>query len=146
MFFSKSTALIFDYIVSEVLTLNEAIAAAILESKGYTDDEINGLPPIGNCSFKTGTYTGNGVDDREIDIGVDLASKTHKYAIVKAIYDKAALQRIEAAQGAYSNYFTAVNQTLTGIKAFSSTGFIVGTGAEVNTNGWSYYYIALWVD
>lgn len=100
----------------------------------------------GLCSMKNGVYEGNGVDDREVDIGVNLAGKSYVWVIVKSIYNYHGLHRIEVAQGGYSNYFTADQQTTAGIKSFTDKGFTVGSTHIINLNGWVYHYVAIWVD
>jgi len=44
MDFFKSIAAVYDYIDGHVVTLNESIAAGIVESKEYTDEQIAAIP------------------------------------------------------------------------------------------------------
>ena len=110
-------------------------------------------PPFQNCKrfdqaramIKTGTYTGNGADDRNIDIGVNLAAKNNVYVIIKGT--TGALQahhRIEYAQGDLSMSFMNSADVANGIQAFTDTGFQVGSLVEVNENGQVFRYIAFW--
>jgi len=99
--------------------------------------------PVG---IKTGTYTGNGLDNRNIDIGVDLAAKTYAYVIVKMVSFQVAIHRTEYGQGDKCMYYSATADVGNGIQAFTSTGFQVGTGDAVNANGVLFRYIAIWED
>lgn len=92
----------------------------------------------------TGTYTGNGADDRNIDIGIDLASKQYPYVIVKGDSTNFAKHRTEYAQGDQSMAYNNIADFANTIQSFTSTGFQVGSHAEVNFNANVYRYIAFW--
>jgi len=100
--------------------------------------------PTKRAIVKTGIYTGNGIDDRDIDIGVDLASKENAYVIVKGAFADWPMHRIEYAQGdlamVYNNMVDLVNM----IQAFVAVGFQVGTDNTVNTDTVVYRYIVFW--
>jgi len=100
----------------------------------------------GNCSMTTGVYTGNGNDDREINIGIDLASKTHVYVIIKRNGATKAVHRTEYEQGDFCMFYDAASDSNDLIQGFTSTGFEIGTKDDVNNNGKTYRYIAFWVD
>lgn len=100
--------------------------------------------PTRRAMIKTGTYTGNDVDDRNIDIGVDLASKNNVYVIIKTAAATEPVHRIEYAQGDLSMFFTGNNDIADCIQAFTATGFQVGTSNNVNADTIVYRYIAFW--
>jgi len=101
----------------------------------------------GNCSMLTGVYTGNGVDDREIDIGVDLASKTHVYIIIKSnAGNQVGMHRMEYGQGDLTMQFYTNNDTSNCIQGVTANGFEIGSNARINTNGSLHRYIVFWVD
>ena len=103
-------------------------------------------PPTRRAMIKTGTYTGNNADDRDIDIGVNLAAKNNAYVIVKANADgnSAAIHRIEYAQGDFAMSYEAVTDVTNRIQGFTATGFQVGDSNETNGNTIVYRYIAFW--
>jgi len=100
----------------------------------------------GNCSMQTGTYTGDGNDDRSINIGVNLAAKTYAYVIIKGNLGVGAVHRFEYGQGDLTMKYSSAADVADAIQAFTATGFQIGTVTEVNNNGSTYRYIAFWVD
>ena len=102
-----------------------------------------GNPPQ-RARIKTGTYTGNGVDDRNIDIGVDLAAKRNPYVIIKGSEAVYGVHRIEYGQGDAYMHFANQADAADSIQAFTSTGFQVGQLANVNSDTKNYRYIAIW--
>lgn len=101
----------------------------------------------GNCSMLVGIYTGDSNDDREIDIGVDLASKTYAYVIVKPNYAvDGAIHRIEYGQGDLTMRFMNFTDQANLIQSFSDAGFVIGSDSEANRNGTIFRYIVFWVD
>lgn len=107
---------------------------------------ISQPPPtiVKRAMIKTGTYIGTGVDNRNIDIGVDLAAKLNVYLIVKARSTGTAMHRTEYGQGDLTMYYGGINDPDNTIQAFTSTGFQVGTNSNANSNGITYRYIAFW--
>jgi len=101
--------------------------------------------PTRRAMIKTGTYTGDGNDDRDIDIGVDLANKKNAYVIVKNT-EKAVgpVHRIERGQGDEASFFTANISGSNQIQAFNTTGFQLGGNDNVNCNADLYIYIVFW--
>jgi len=94
---------------------------------------------------KSGTYTGNGADNRNIDIGVDWTIKKNCYVIIKGVGALVCCQKFDYGQGELTWYFTtAVDQPTDSIQAFVSVGFQIGTHASVNTNAVVYRYIVFW--
>ena len=110
---------------------------------GKTVDGVD-VSEIHQAKIKTGTYVGNGVDNRNIDIGVDLASKSNAYVIIKKANTNAACHRIEYAQGDLTMTYDASADAANLIQAFTATGFQVGTAATVNEDTFTYRYIAIW--
>lgn len=97
--------------------------------------------------MKTGTYTGNGVDNRNIDIGVDLSSATYKWLVVDANNAaRYAMNKFGHQTTDISNFFTDGNSIVNGMQAWTATGFEVGTSPWVNTIGFTYNYAVFWVD
>ena len=86
--------------------------------------------------FKTGAYTGNGVDDRNIT-GVGFESE---FIIVKATStNNYAIGKTESTgYNVNANVAGATNQT----QALQSDGFQVGSDAAVNQNGVNFMYLA----
>ena len=105
---------------------------------------VNPPPKLNRAMIKTGTYTGNGVDNRDIDIDVDLAAKNYPYVIIKCTGGEAAKHRIEFGQGDLSMDFGVALNAANLIQAFTNTGFQIGSGGNVNTNLNTYQYIAFW--
>lgn len=95
------------------------------------------------AKIKTGTYVGDGSDDRNIDIGINLASKSNVYIIIKGSGLQPAIHRPEQGQGDLSLFFTGVVEQNDQIQAVTATGFQVGAG-EPNDSGVLYRYIAIW--
>ncbi len=88
--------------------------------------------------LKTGSYTGNGADDRGIT-GLGLAPA---YVIVAGNSSKSAYQRFGGEAGDASLSFSSSTETADRIQRFDPDGFQVGTAAEVNTAGAAYHYVA----
>lgn len=86
--------------------------------------------------YAVGTYTGDGNNDRQVTVGFqpdmvmvwqDGATRVH--------------WRTDAYGAGNSQPFTEAANT-TGIRAFNSTGFTVGTGTTVNGAATAYFYVA----
>src|SRR4030042_4174937 len=78
--------------------------------------KIEGGEMTGNLTFATGkyveggkircgTYVGDGTDNRNIDIGFNLGSKSNVYILIKQASTLAACHRIEYARGDLSMFF-----------------------------------------
>ena len=100
-------------------------------------------PPTRRAMTKTGTYTGNAVDNRNINIGVDLASKTNAYVIIKGDQNQDGVHRTEYGQGDESMFFGNSQHTNNLIQAFTATGFQLGDNIS-NFDAVDYCYIAFW--
>jgi len=112
-------------------------------TKKYVDDLV---AAAGFAKIKTGTYTGNGVDDRDINIGVDLASKSNAYLIIKHRGTSNPRHRTEYSQGDLAMSFGPANDSVNMIQAFTSTGFQVGDHIDTNGQDETYRYIAIWTN
>lgn len=110
--------------------------------KKYVDDSIAAIHP---AKIKTGIYTGNGVDNHNIDIGVNLAAKSNVMIMLKVCDDDfEARWRIEYGQGDLSHSFHVQLSLVNYIQALTATGFQVGDTIQVNDNGKDFMYCAFW--
>lgn len=92
-----------------------------------------------NLQIKVGTYTGDGVDDRNIT-GVGFRPDL---VIVKGGAN-IACWRNKFNRGDSTMYFAGNTANFAdGIQEILNDGFQVGTDAKVNANGTTYYYIAI---
>jgi len=97
--------------------------------------------------IKTGTYTGDGADDRNINIGVNLAAMSNPVLIINSAetgVGKPATLRTEHAQGLPSYPLDSTQTDDNMIQAFTATGFQIGSHGNVNTNNYLYVYVAMW--
>ena len=94
--------------------------------------------------MKTGIYLGNGLDDRAIDIGVNLFNKAYCYVMVWANGATRPVFYCTPAAGDQSFFFDETVELADNIQALTDTGFEVGQGANVNTNAVNYMYLAVW--
>ncbi len=108
--------------------------------------KVNPPPKLNRAKIKTETYTGNGGDDRNIDIGVDLAAKNNVFVIIKSMgtTQNPVMGRTEYGQGDLSFPFENTIAIANCIQAFTSTGFQIGSHVKVNESGKTYAYIAMW--
>ena len=95
---------------------------------------------------KTGTYAGATGDNRNIDIGIDLASKDNVYVIIKSSGTHGGVHRTEYGQGDLTMSFTNIADLADRIQGLTSTGFQVGDAPEVNDLTYTYRYIAFWTE
>lgn len=100
------------------------------------------IPP--RAMFKTGTYVGNQVDNRDIDIGVNLAAKNNVYLIIKSEDQRVAVHRIEYGQGDLTMDYPPGNDFVNTIQTFTATGFQIGGDLRVNATSEVFRYIAFW--
>ena len=93
-------------------------------------------------STVSSTYTGNGVDNRNIG---GLAFQPD-YLVVRANDTGTARQghhRIGALTGNASQFWAGTANSNNAIQALQAAGFQVGTDASVNANGPTYHYMAM---
>ncbi len=112
----------------------------------FPEDEISGW--AGGASgtirctagplMKTGTYLGDGTDDRAIT-GLRFQPD---YVIVMAEEDEPAVQRFSSMAGDKSSTFGSAAPTTNYIQALEADGFQVGDGAEVNNATYTYHWVA----
>ena len=106
----------------------------------------NLIAAIHPASILTGTYTGDGTTPRNINIGVNLAAMTNVYVIIKGAGTNSPVHRTEYGQGDLTMLFSNVADAAGLIKAFTSTGFQIGSVSQVNTNGTVYRYIVIYTN
>ncbi len=126
-----------------------------INSDGYTAGSINNVSG-GTFYFvafaktpelmQTGTYEGDGVDGREIDVFASGAKPNLvmiKNATSATAGDRHALMNQTNSNDNYSSYL-AINTTSEAnqIKKLQEGGFIVGTGAKANQLGDTHYWMA----
>ena len=88
----------------------------------------------------TGTYVGNGNDDRPID---DVGFQP-EYALVKCRTDTySCVQRPGTVPGDLTLHVGSGNKFADGIQSLSADGFEVGRHDAVNAGGQAYYYVAV---
>lgn len=127
------------------LNLVEGSNVTLTVADDAADDEIDVTIAAGGlANIQTGIYTGDGVDNRNINIGVDLASKTDVYVIIKGCVSVGTGHRIEYGQGDLTMLQQAYDDFANGIQALTSTGFQVGSDGAVNQSTKTYCYIAIW--
>ena len=98
------------------------------------------------CMTKTGTYTGNGADNRDINIGVNLAAKQNVTVFVKAELGTATIWRTEYGQGDVSYFGDATADLADKIQSFTATRFQVGSTDHCNGAGQIIRYAAFWTE
>lgn len=91
-----------------------------------------------------GTYVGNGVDNRNLDIGINLAAKSNVYIIIKGGGSYETICRTEYGQGDLTMHITAISDSADMIQALTSTGFQLGTNVICNQNTITYRYIVFY--
>lgn len=88
-----------------------------------------------------GSYSGNSTDDRDISLASGITPK------LVMIFGDATVQpcfRLSSHAAGVSSPFTEAGDEMTdGIKSFASGSFRLGTNANVNVTGNTYYYLAL---
>ena len=102
-------------------------------------------PPTRNYSkIITGQYTGNGGDDRSIDIGIDLASKDKVYIIVKGDVAFPAVHLSNTMSVGEAAHYDATANAVDKLQAINATGFQVGNSSLVNQSAIVYHYVVIW--
>lgn len=100
---------------------------------------------VSGAYIMTGTYTGNGSDNRTITIGFADTSISPKFVMVKG-----AATQIGVWKGAdshtgevASNFETSADIATNSIQSFAANGFVIGTDGSVNTNAVTYHWMAV---
>lgn len=91
----------------------------------------------------TGTYVGDGNDDRVINIGVDLAAMDDAVVMVFGSAKEKRL-RIETGAGDVTDGFDNIGPGSNMIQSFTAVGFVLGTNLTVNGLGVAFRWIAYW--
>jgi hypothetical protein len=95
--------------------------------------------PRSNLKIKVGKYTGNGIDGTAIT-GIGFRPDL---VIIKQSTNNAVF-RTKERRGDSTGFLASTNTDLTDrIQTMLNDGFEVGTTAQVNTNGLTYYYLAI---
>ena len=107
---------------------------------------ISQPPPtiVQRAMIKTGSYTGDGNDNRNIDIGVNLAAKQFKWVVIKHNGSYTAVHRPSSLAGDVSQFFVNNANLVNCIQSFTATGFQVGNDSYVNYDTEVYQWIAFW--
>jgi hypothetical protein len=92
-----------------------------------------------SAQVSVGSYTGNGVDNHSVS-GIGFQPEV---ALVKRDDAQAAVWRPASLSGDATLRWSATAAASNRIQAFQADGFQVGTNAQVNTNGSTYYRLAL---
>jgi predicted ribosomally synthesized peptide with SipW-like signal peptide len=93
----------------------------------------------GYLRMASGSYTGNGTDNRAISAGFQ-----PNLVIVKGDNTQNAVARTSTMTGdAAKPLVGATNLTANLVQSLSATGFTIGTDARVNTNGTTYHWTAV---
>lgn len=99
---------------------------------------------LSGLEIKTGSYTGNGSDNRDITIGFSDTSIVPTFVMVKKDGTEEAVWRgADSHSGDKSSYFVASSDTSNLIQAFSANTFQVGTDTDVNASGPTYRWMAI---
>lgn len=91
------------------------------------------------AKIKVGSYVGNGNNDRNIDIGINLAAKTNVHVWIGGNGAWAVSERPELGQGDLTKN-DAGPFAADLIQALTATGFQIGTQNRVNQNTFTYWY------
>lgn len=91
-----------------------------------------------------GSYAGNGIDNRNLDIGINLAAKNNVYIIIKSTGAMDACHRAEMGQGDLTQGYGAGAEIANAIQALTNTGFQLGDGGLVNQAAANYRYEVFW--
>ena len=100
--------------------------------------------PTTRAMIKTGTYTGNGADNRNINIGVALSLKANAWVIIRKNAAIRPYFRIEYGQGDLTMSYESEVDLADLIQMWTATGFQIGADARLNDVGVLFRYIAVW--
>lgn len=97
------------------------------------------IPITPGFNLMTGSYTGNGSDNRPIDVGF-----RPEMVIVKANSTQYGVFRTKDMPDDEAGYLSNGAANLANsIQSFHSRGFVIGTDATVNSSGVPYYWVAV---
>jgi hypothetical protein len=115
-----------------------AAIAAFTATASNPGNSFAAAATFGGMKVATGTYNGDGVDNKAIAVGFQ-----PDVVIVKAATAQIGFIRTSTMVGDASKQLTGAAALVTNrIQAFSGTGFTVGTNATVNSTGVRYDWIA----
>lgn len=100
--------------------------------------------PARRVLMMSGQYTGDGNDDRNINIGYDLTNK-HVLVFTKAEPGQPAVWRGYYHVGDVSSFFNNVGDVSNQIQTFYDQGFQIGSGVYANQDTVLYRYIVFWL-
>jgi len=125
------------------------------ESSGFTvgsDDRVNKNNKVVywaafeavDGELAVGSYTGNGADDRTIDISDTSASTDFQpaYVIVMSADNKESVQRSSATPGQKTFQFDGTPRESNHLQSLLTNGFQIGDDDRVNKNGVIFHYVA----
>ena len=114
-------------------------------ANGKTVDGVD-ISTLSKIHAKRVSYLGDGNDNRNIEMGVDLDTATFAFVMTKARTAVKPCWRAKHQVGDVSKMFDATADPADCIQAFTATGFQVGTNAYVNQDAVNYDAWALWVE
>lgn len=130
---------------SLALVASVAAAGAVRSSAAFTatsSTPVNSFATaetFGGTTVATGTYAGNGIDNRAIT-GIGFEPDV---VLIKGAGSQAAVIRTSAQSGDVSKAMTTAAQASNQIQSLIANGFTLGTAATVNSNGVPYQWLAL---
>jgi hypothetical protein len=99
--------------------------------------------PTKRAMIKVGLYTGDGTDNRDIDIGINLSAKTNVTTTLYRDSGNNVQFRWEVGQGDLTKGATN-SEAANIIQSLTSTGFQIGSSADANAAGITYRYQVIW--
>lgn len=97
--------------------------------------------------MKTGSYLGDGADNRAIDIGVNLLGASFKWLAIKSeSASNNPCHKFGHETGDATDSFTSAAQAANLIQAWTATGFQIGSGSNVNNAGETFNYVVFYTD
>ena len=113
--------------------------AAITAQKSNPSNQFTAAPSFERMRVASGSYTGTGLDNRNITVAFQ-----PDVVIIKGNNAQAAVARTSTMTGDFAKPVAgATALTANTIQALQTTGFQVGTDARVNSNAISYNWVAI---
>jgi hypothetical protein len=94
--------------------------------------------------MQVGTYDGDGLDDRAINIGLNLSAMSYVFLVVKNVDSAVEMVFRDSGMASDNSYTTGGAMAANMIQSFTTTGFTVGTHDRVNKNGDKIQYIVFY--
>ena len=111
--------------------------------EGKTVDGVD-VSELSKIHSKHHVYVGDGNDNRDIDIGVNLAAMTWAVIVIKAAGAQLAVWKQKIVAADFTYFFVAQASIADAIQTLTATGFQVGTHNSVNENTVNYLGIVIW--